>query len=226
MTNEKHSQAIEDYIKIIYDLTRQHGRASTTQIAEAMAVKPASVTGMIQKLAAAEPALVEYKKHRGALLTKAGERVALSVTRHHRLLEQFLHEVLGFPWDEVHEEAHHLEHVISEKFVERMAAVLGNPRYDPHGSPIPTRDLKIPEMTKLTLQDVDAGESVIVRRVPDDDSDLLRYLGEKGIMPDAILSVLEVLPFDKNIKLQVEGQSEPIVLGPNITAEIFVELST
>lgn len=224
MTQEKHSQAIEDYVKVIYDLTCEHGRASTNQIAEAMEVKPASVTGMIKKLAVAESALVDYQKHHGVSLTSTGERLALSIMRRHRLLEQFLHEILGFEWDEVHEEAHHLEHVISEKFVERMAVVLGNPRYDPHGSPIPTRDLKIPEMTKLTLQAVEAGKSVVVKRVPDDDAALLRYLGEKGIVPDAHLSVLEVLPFDGNMKFQIENQPEPLVLGANITAEIFVEM--
>jgi DtxR family transcriptional regulator, Mn-dependent transcriptional regulator len=216
--------AIQDYLKIIYDLTSQHGRASTKEIATALAIKPASVTGMIQKLAVADKPLVEYKKHYGVSLTAEGERAALEIIRSHRLLEQFLHETLGFPWDEVHAEAHRLEHVISDKFVERMAAVLGHPEYDPHGAPIPSRDLEIPATTSLCLGDLTVGQRAVIRQVPDDDPELLRYLGEHGVVPNAVLVVLEILPFDGNLKIQVEGQSEPVVLGPSITCEIFVEM--
>jgi len=216
--------AIQDYLKIIYDLSAQHGRASTKDIAAALEVKPASVTGMIQKLAASQQPLVEYKKHYGVTLTTDGEHAALKITRSHRLLEQFLHEILGFPWDEVHAEAHRLEHVISRRFVERMASVLGNPEYDPHGAPIPSRDLKVPATTSLCLGDLSIGQRAEIKQVPDDDPELLRYLGENGVVPHAVLTVVEISPFDGNLKIQVDGQPEPVVLGPSITCEIFVEV--
>jgi DtxR family Mn-dependent transcriptional regulator len=219
----KITPAIEDYLKVIYELTGHHGRASTTQIAEALDIKPASVTGMIKKLAATTPPLVDYKKHHGVTLTPDGKRAALEVTRHHRLLEQFLHEAMGFPWDEVHEEAHRLEHVISKNFVERMAVVLDHPRYDPHGAPIPTRNLEVPSTTSLCLGEVTLGQQATIKRVPDDDPALLRYLDEIGVVPGACFKVLEISTFDDNIKIQVDGQSNSVVLGPKITGEIFVE---
>ena len=216
--------AIEDYLKIIYDLNVQHGRASTKQIAAALGIKPASVTGMIQKLAAAEPPLVEYKKHHGVSLTANGKHAALEVTRHHRLLEQFLHETLGFPWDEVHAEAHRLEHVVSEGFVERMAVFLGNPEYDPHGAPIPSSDLKIPVISSISLGELGVGTQAIIQSVPDNNPQLLRYLGKNGVIPNAVLTVLEISPFDQNLKIHVTDQPDPVVLGPSITCEIFVEI--
>jgi DtxR family Mn-dependent transcriptional regulator len=226
MKRESLTQAIEDYLKIIYDLTSLHKRATTTQIAEALDVKPASATGMIQKLAATNPPLVEYRKHRGVVLTPDGEKVALEILRHHRLLERFLHETLGFSWDEVHEEADRLEHVISEEFEERIAQVLGNPTHDPHGDPIPTRDLKMPSFATLCLAELRAGQRATVKRVRDTDPDLLRYLGELGFVPETVFKVLEYSPFDDNLKIQVVGRDEPIVLGPGITCQIFVEVQS
>ena len=142
------SQATGDYLKTIYELTREHGRASTNQIAESLQVTPASVTGMIKKLASADPPLVDYQKHQGVLLTEEGKKAALEIVRHHRLLEMFLHEKLGYEWDEVDAEADRLEHFISEEFEERIAQSLGNPQFDPHGDPIPTRDLYLVETTR------------------------------------------------------------------------------
>ena len=139
------SQSVEDYLKAVYELTREAERASTNGLAEYLDVAAASVTGMLQKLAESEPPLLEYRKHRGVQLTKEGEKVALETIRHHRLLELFLHEILGYDWDEVHEEADRLEHFISERFEERIAAALGNPQHDPHGDPIPGADLSLPE---------------------------------------------------------------------------------
>ncbi len=216
--------AVEDYLKTIYELTTQHGRASTNQIAAVMEVRPASVTGMLQKMAALTPPLVEYEKHRGVVLTPEGERAALEVTRHHRLLERFLHEILGFPWDEVHAEAHRLEHVISEEFEERMAAVLGDPRYDPHGAPIPSRDLEMPSSTSVRMQDLLAGQRAVIQRVPDDNPDVLRYLGSIGVVPHAWFEVLECSPFDGTLRIQVEKQPGPLVLDSTITCEIFVTI--
>lgn len=223
MNRKNLTQAIEDYLKTIYDLTSIHERATTTQISEMLDVKPASVTGMMRKLAATDPPLVEYRKHQGVVLTPAGERVALEIIRHHRLLELFLHETLGYPWDEVHEEAHRLEHVISETFEERIAELLGDPKYDPHGAPIPTRDLEMPSHATLSLDKLTTGQQAIITRVPDNDADLLRYLGENGVVPQAHFVVIEYSSFDDNLKIQIAGRDEPVVLGPSITCQIYVE---
>src|SRR5512138_3452862 len=141
----------QDYLKRIYELTENGEAASTNALAKKLNIKPASVTGMIQKLASAKPALVEYQKHQGVTLTKDGRRGALEVIRHHRLLEAWLVQTLGYSWDEVHEEAERLEHVISEDFESRIATEMGNPVRDPHGELIPTADLKMPLDRSLPL---------------------------------------------------------------------------
>ncbi|MBN1305504.1 MAG: metal-dependent transcriptional regulator [Anaerolineales bacterium] len=235
------TQAIEDYLKIIYEITSKGGRASTNEIADAMRVKPASVTKMIQRLAAADPPLITYQKHRGVALTPRGERTALQKIRHHRLLERFLYDVMGFPWDELYVEAHRIEHVVSVRFEERMCDLLKDPRYDPHGAPIPTRDHKIPTQVSQPLSELSTGQRVIVKRVPCDDPELLRYLGQYGVAPEARIVILERSSLDGNLKIQVEvletspldGKlrlrpergGEAVVLGPNITRQIFVEFA-
>lgn len=218
------TQPIEDYLKAIYECTRSGERASTTQLAEKLAVTPASVTGMLQRLTTTTPPLVEYQKHRGVLLTPAGEKVALEILRHHRLLEVFLHQVLGYPWDQVHEEADRLEHVISEEFETRMAAALGHPQHDPHGDPIPSSDLHMPETPSLTLQNLKPGQHALIRRVNSADPDLLRYLSERGLLPQAELRVIDYSPYDAVMTLQVSGKTSMIALGPQITHQIFVEV--
>lgn len=218
------THVIEDYLKAIYDLSAGSGRASTNQIAERLGVTPASVTNMLQKLAATQPPLVEYRKHRGVVLTPDGERVALEILRHHRLLEMFLHQTLGFSWDEVHEEADRLEHVISEELEERIAVSLGDPRHDPHGDPIPTRDLRVPPSTAQTLDHLRPPQQAVIQRVRDSDPELLRYLSDLGLVPDARLRVLEYSPFDNNLRLEVQGRAEPVVLGRNVTSQIFVQV--
>ena len=188
---ENLTHVIEDYLKTIYDLTASSGRATTNGIAERMGVTAASVTNMIQKLAATQPPLLEYRKHRGVVLTEAGEKVALEIIRHHRLLEMFLHQTLGYSWDAVHEEADRLEHVISEKFEERIAETLGNPRHDPHGDPIPTRELHLPDSTATALSQLRPGQEAIVQRVRSEDPELLRYLSDLGLTPEARLTALD-----------------------------------
>ncbi len=220
---ENLTHVIEDYLKTIYDLSEEHGRATTNQIAELMGVTPASVTNMIQKLAVTDPPLVEYRKHHGASLTPEGEKVALEIIRHHRLLEMFLQQTLGYSWDEVHDEADRLEHVISEAFEERIAESLGNPRHDPHGDPIPTRDLHLPESEAQTLSEMRPGQRVQIQRVRDTDPELLRYLSDRGVVPGAKIALLEYSPFDDNLRIQVEGKTDSIVLGPTITNQVFVE---
>lgn len=221
---ENLTHVIEDYLKAIYDLTSISGRATTNQIAERMGVTPASVTNMIQKLAVTTPPLVEYRKHRGVVLTQDGEKVALEILRHHRLLEMFLQQTLGYSWDKVHEEADRLEHVISEEFEERIAETLGDPSRDPHGDPIPSRDLHLPVTNTQPLSDLRPGEHALVQRVRDSDPELLRYLHDLGIVPGAYLTVLDFSPFDENLRLQLEGQSHAFVLGPNVTNQVFVEI--
>lgn len=220
---ENLSRAIEDYLKVIYAIQAEHGRASTNRIAERMGVTPASVTGMLQKMAANNPPLVKYEKHHGVHLTPEGENAALEVIRHHRLLEQFLHQTLGYAWDEVHWEADRLEHVISEDLEERIAQSLGDPSHDPHGEPIPTRDFRMPEGSNTRLSQLRPGEQARVQRVNNSDSELLRYLSELGLTPGAEISVLAYSSFDENLRLQVAGREEPVVVGVQISRQIFVE---
>jgi DtxR family Mn-dependent transcriptional regulator len=216
------TQAIEDYLKAIYELSRAEERASTNLLAARLGVNPASVTGMIQKLAQGTPPLIEYHKHRGVALTSAGEKIALEVIRHHRLLELFLQEKLGYTWDEVHAEADRLEHVISEEFEERMAQALGNPSHDPHGEPIPTRDLQVPATTATRLSDLRPPQTATIERVDASDADLLRYLSEIGLIPQAKVIALDFSPFDGNLTLKIQEQEEARVLGQIITRQVFV----
>ncbi len=213
-------QAIEDYVKTIYTLALEETPVSTSRIAAARAVKPASATSMIQRLARLN--LVNYEKHYGVTLTEAGEKLALEVIRHHRLLELYLMEALGFRWDEVHEQADILEHVISEKLEERIAAALNHPEFDPHGDPIPALDGTIAIMDTTALSDMAAGEKARVARIPDDsNSELLRYLAGLGLVPGAVVSVVEVAPFLGPITIEMgDGRK---VIGRNLADLILVE---
>jgi DtxR family Mn-dependent transcriptional regulator len=218
------SPATQDYLKVIYDLTEESDRATTSQIAGHLEVKPASVTGMLQKMAREEPPLVDYKKHQGVTLTYEGEKAALEIMRHHRLVESFLHEVLDYSWDEVHEEAERLEHVISEDMERRMAAVLGNPSRDPHGQPIPNQNLEMIPDSDTPMDELRPGQVAIVRRVQDNDPELLRYLADLGLQPGARLTAVAYVPFDQTLHIQIGDYEATAVLGPSITGEIFVEL--
>ena len=212
---------IQDYLKAIYELSARHGSASTTALAERMGVAPASVTGMIQRLAAALPPLVAYRKYQGVTLTPDGELAALKVIRSHRLLETYLVQVLGYGWDAVHEEACRLEHVISPDFEARIAAALGDPQRDPHGELIPTAQLTMPGDEAQSLADVRPPAQALVRRVAAD-AEFLRYLETLGLVPGARLEVREYSPFDQNLHLRVNGND--VVLGPAVTGKIYVEL--
>jgi DtxR family Mn-dependent transcriptional regulator len=218
------THAIEDYLKTIYALTAANPRASTNQIAEALSVKPGSVTGMVKKLSKSTPPLVDYQKHHGVALTPEGEKIALETIRHHRLLETFLHETLGFDWDAVHAEADRLEHVISEEFEERISQALGDPTHDPHGDPIPTRDLEMPVQATTRLSELRAGQQAIIKRVRDTDPELLRYLSDRHIIPGACIEVMAYSAFDDNLTLLVANRLDPEVLGVRITRQIFVEV--
>ncbi|MFQ5401376.1 MAG: metal-dependent transcriptional regulator [Anaerolineae bacterium] len=219
-----HSQATEDYLKIIYKLIARHGRATTTQIAEQLDVTPASVTGMLQKMAQAAPPLLEYKKHRGVTLTAAGEKAALEIVRHHRLLELFLQKTLDYSWDEVHDEAERLEHVISEEMERRIAEYLGHPLVDPHGHPIPNYDLEMTPTAAFPLSELRPGQQAIIRRVRDEDDDLLRYLDQQGLRIATCVTAVDFISFDHNLHLRIDGRPDPVVVGPKVTSQIFVEL--
>lgn len=212
--------SIQDYLKHIYELTNNGGIASTNALAERMDVKPASVTSMVQKLASTEPPLVEYQKHQGVTLTEAGRKAALEVIRHHRLLEAWLVKMLGYSWDEVHEEAERLEHVISENFEERISAALGHPRHDPHGELIPTADLNMPADEAKPLSALQSKQKAVVQSIRDADDELLRYLEGLGLVPGVQIEILGYSPFDQNLTVKTENRTN--VLGLNVTSKIFI----
>jgi len=211
----------QDYLKHIYELTENGESASTNDLAKKLNIRAPSVTGMVQKLASAKPALVEYQKHQGVTLTKEGKRAALEVIRHHRLLEAWLVQTLGYSWDEVHEEAERLEHVISEDFERRIAAAMGHPVRDPHGELIPTADLKMPFDDSTPLSALRPDQTAIVKRVKASDTELLRYLEGLGLVPGAQIEVKGHSPFDHNLTIKVGRKT--FVLGLSITSKIFVE---
>ena len=187
------SGPVEDYLKAIYDLERVGEPATTNDIAVRLSISPASVSGMVRRLA--DQKLITHEPYRGVRLTSDGRRAALRTLRRHRILECYLTEVLGYPWDRVHEEAERLEHAASEELIERMAAALGDPVLDPHGAPIPTRDGRVEEGFLRPLADVAQGERFRVRRVQDEDASRLRYLAELGIRPGAVVRILDKAPF-------------------------------
>jgi DtxR family transcriptional regulator, Mn-dependent transcriptional regulator len=217
------SGPVEDYLKAIYDLERVGAPATTNDIADRLAVSPASVSGMMRRLA--EQGLITHEPYRGVRLTDAGRRAALRTLRRHRILECYLTEVLGYQWDGVHAEAEQLEHAASEELIERMAAALGYPTQDPHGAPIPTRDGWVEEASLRTLADVVTGERVRVRRVQDEDAERLRYLAELGIRPGALVRILDKSPYDGPITLWigVGGSGSTRGIGSGLAAQVFVE---
>ncbi|MCS6826808.1 MAG: metal-dependent transcriptional regulator [Caldilinea sp.] len=214
------TQSVQDYLKHIYELTEHGSSASTGALAQRLNVKPASVTGMLRKLAAEDPPLVEYQKHQGVMLTADGRRAALEVIRHHRLIEAWLVQSLGYSWDEVHEEAERLEHVISEEFERRIDAALGHPTRDPHGEIIPGADLSMPEDESMPLSALRPGRSATVLRVLARDPNLLRHLDSLGLTPGARIEALDYSPFDNNLTIRVGEKMH--VLGLNITTKVFV----
>lgn len=211
------SQAVEDYLKTIYKL-QDDGTVATTDIARAMDKSSASVTNMIKRLD--QMGLVKYQSYKGVTLTEAGNKIALEIIRHHRLLELYLKEVMGYSWKSIHEEAEHLEHHISEEFENRIDQMLGYPTHDPHGHPIPTRDGHVEELDVDPLSDVAQGATVRVQRVSDEDPELLHYLEDIGLMPGAHVMILEKEPFDGPLKLSI-GEEERMI-GFTVACNVFV----
>ena len=215
------SEAIEDYAKAIYALARRgDGTVSTNALAERLGVTPASVSAMIKRLA--ERGLAEHVPYRGVALTADGERVALEVMRHHRLLELYLAQHLGVPWDRVHEEAEALEHVLSEDLEQRIAAKLGHPTHDPHGDPIPDADLVIDEGDTSSLAELHPGDRGRFVRVSDADPEMLRYLDGRGVRLGDQLEVVDRQPFDGPLTVRIDGGDQ--VLGGALAAAMRIAL--
>ncbi len=213
--------SIQDYLKNIYELTENGEAATTNALSKKLNISAPSVTGMLQKLASAKPPLVEYRKHQGVTLTRDGRKAALEVIRHHRLLEAWLVQTLGYSWAEVHAEAEQLEHVISENFEQRIAAAMGHPARDPHGELIPTADLQMPFDESTPLSALRPDQIATIKRVKAADAELLRYLEGLGLVPGAQIEVTDYSPFDHNLTIKVGRKS--FVLGLNITSRIFIE---
>ena len=220
-SQELRTSAVEDYTKAIYALElRDHEPVTTTALAERLGVTPGSASAMVKRLG--ELGLAQHRPYHGVSLTEEGRRVALKVMRHHRLLELYLVESLGVPWDRVHEEAEVLEHVLSEELEELIAAKLGHPTLDPHGDPIPTRDLKIEERATASLQTLESGDCATFTRVSDSDPEMLRFLAERGIAPGDELEVIDKQPFDG--PLSVRFGEDVHVLGGALTRAMRVEV--
>jgi DtxR family Mn-dependent transcriptional regulator len=215
------SASIQDYAKAVYALEAREGAAvSTNDLASRLGVTPGSVSAMVRKLA--EFGLVEHEPYRGVRLTARGRRVALEVLRHHRLLELFLAEELGMPWDRVHEEAEVLEHVLSEDLEARIAARLGNPRVDPHGDPIPTAQFEIDEGKTASLDELPTGASGRFVRVSDSDPAMLRYLAEQGIALGDRVEVTGRQPFGGPVFVRCDGRELP--LGGRLAAAMRIKV--
>lgn len=217
------SEATEDYLKAIHALADRHGTAvGTVELADRLGVTPGSASAMTRKLA--ERGLVEVERYRGVTLTDRGRDLALEVIRHHRLLELYLNEHLGVPWDRVHDEAERLEHVLSEELEQRIAAKLGDPTRDPHGDPIPTLDGRIVEPDSVALRELEPGQSGCFVRVSDSDPAMLRYLSERGIAPGDSVDVLDKQPFDGPLVCRFGDAIHH--LGGGLAAAMRVELSS
>jgi DtxR family Mn-dependent transcriptional regulator len=206
--HESLTRSVEDYLKAIYQLSPEGRPASTSDIANLLALSPPSVTGMVKRLS--EHGLLEHLPYRGVLLTDEGRRAALRMVRRHRLIEAYLVDFLGYSWDTVHEEAEQLEHAVSDTMVERMAAALGNPAVDPHGDPIPSADGSIHEPHCTPLSDVPVGDTVEIHRVHESQPERLRYIASLGLRPGVQVTVVDRQPFDDLVTIDVGAERQVI----------------
>jgi DtxR family Mn-dependent transcriptional regulator len=202
------TDAIQDYVKEIYKLQAAGTRVTTSALAGRLGISPPSASAMVKKLASL--GLVEHERYRGAWLTPKGEKVALEVIRHHRLLEQYLSQTLGLPIDELHDEADRLEHALSEELEAHIDRTLGYPTHDPHGDPIPGPDLKLVVGQATPLSALEPGDKATVERVPDGDGELLRYLCELKLTPGSRIEVREAAPFEGPLTVRVGGAEHAI----------------
>jgi DtxR family transcriptional regulator, Mn-dependent transcriptional regulator len=213
------SQSVEDYLKAIYTLQERTGASvSTTELASALLVAPASVTNMNKRLSGLK--LIDYEAYKGVRLTEAGVRIALEIIRHHRLLETYLREMLGYSWAEMHAEAERLEHHISEEFESRIDKLLGYPTHDPHGHPIPTRSGEMVFPPTIALSEAESGSSLAIHHIGDSDPELLNHLESVGLLPRTPVLILERSPFNGPLTVRVDGVDQ--VVGFEIARHIFV----
>lgn len=221
LVTAKTTEAVDDYLKAILELSGPSAeRVSSNALAAHLDVRAASVTGMLQKLAGQRPSFVKYEKHYGVRLTELGKRRALEVQRHHRLLERFLHDVLDFSWDEVHDEAERLEHYISERLEDRIAAKLGDPQIDPHGHIIPEKNGAVAERREVPLSKLPCGVPAVISSVSDRDSSALREMKRMGLVPGTSVTVE---PGTRHASLVVRiGGKDPARLSCELASEIMV----
>lgn len=220
------SESHDDYLKALFKLSEEDSpagprRVGTGELARELGLSTGSVSGMLKRLASAQPRLVRYGAHEGAMLTAGGRRHALRVLRRHRLIEQFLEQELGYTWDEVHEEADRLEHAVSDLFTERLSALLGHPVTDPHGELIPTPEGDMPARSERRLADLKPGHAGRVLRVTCVDAAQFLYLGSRGIRPGVELQLQEQEPFGGSYKLRCGKRL--IELGPEMAARVYLE---
>ena len=217
LPNADLSRSVEDYLKAIYHLTEQGAAASTTEIADALGVSAPSVSGMVKRLA--ETGLVEHLPYKGVTLTEEGEHGALRMLRRHRIIESYLVSSLGYTWDNVHDEAERLEHAVSEDLVERMSRALGDPKFDPHGDPIPAADGKIVRVLTRPLPEIEPGETVIIARVDTGSPEKLRWLATAGLVPGAELTLLDQQPFNGPVTVELSG--DRCVIGRELAQQLL-----
>ena len=210
---------VEDYLKVIYEIELSGSAAATNDIAHRLEIAPASVTGMVRRLA--DQGLLEYERYRGVRLTESGRRAALRTIRRHRVIEAYLVKALGYSWDQVHPEAERLEHAASDELIDRMAAAIGEPLTDPHGAPIPTRDGVIDETRHGSLAEMAVGAEARIVRVGDENDELLRYVDSLGIRPGVAVVLVERAPFDGPLTVRVGATEHQI--GHALAMRILVE---
>jgi DtxR family Mn-dependent transcriptional regulator len=213
------TRAQEDYLKALYNLHGDLRPVPTRDLAHKLGVSSPSVSEMVTRLTA--QGLIEHDRYRGQQLTREGRKVALELVRHHRLLEMFLVQVLGYSWDEVHDEAERLEHVISERMEERIFELLGRPELDPHGHAIPSLKGKVRSVSERTLSESRPGETVVVQGVSDDDAGRLRELERRGLLPGTRIEIVEESKFEAPIEVRIKGRRVSVPLG--LARAMFVE---
>jgi DtxR family Mn-dependent transcriptional regulator len=220
--NGYNTESVDDYLKAILELGgSEEERVTSNALAQHLDVRPASVTGMLQKLAAQKPPFVKYEKHHGARLTAAGKMRALEVLRHHRLLERFLHEVLDYSWDEVHDEAERLEHFISERLEDRIAAKLGDPETDPHGHLIPERSGALPARDEVRLSKWACGVPAVISSVSDRDAAALREMTRLGLKPGVAITV-ETGTRSASLRVRIGDRTDSVRLSQTLASGISV----
>ena len=211
---------VEDYLKAIYELEMRHGAASTNEIAAVLRIAAPSVSGMIRRLSS--QGLITHEPYKGVQLTREGRRAALKTIRRHRVIESYLTQALGYPWDRVHDEAERLEHAASDELIDRMAAAIGEPETDPHGAPIPTRDGTLGAEPRLSaLAELADGGRARIARVRDRDAERLRYLATLGMAIGSEIELVSREPYDGPITVKVDGKRR--VIGGELARQIFVE---